>query len=71
MTAHPTVMDSSDLPARDVRLKAIPSTVMNVLFDVQNDLRKKAGRHVSMEKAFCRLVREYKELKQKEANESI
>ncbi len=67
MSAKSPLIDSSDLPPRDVRLKAIPSTVMNVLFDVQNDLRKKAGRHVSMEKAFCRLVREYKELKQKES----
>lgn len=45
---------------RDLRLKEIPSDVMDIIYDVQNELKKTAGRHVSMEKAFCRIVRAFK-----------
>jgi len=54
----------SSRPPRDLRLKEIPADVIDVIYDVQNELKKTAGRHVSLEKAFCRLVREFK--KQKE-----
>jgi hypothetical protein len=44
----------------------MPSEVMNIVWDRQNELKKIAGRHVSLEKTFCRIVREYRELKEKE-----
>ena len=47
---------------RDLRLKEIPFDVISEIYDMQNSMKKTAGRHVSIEKAFIRIVRNYREL---------
>lgn len=60
-------MSSKERPVSSHHLRDMPSEVMGIVWDRQNELKKIAGRHVSLEKTFCRIVREYRELKEKEA----
>ena len=62
---------SKDKPVSSHHLRDIPSEVMNTVYDRQNELKKIAGRHVSLEKTFCRIVREWREFKEKEGKKWI
>ncbi len=48
---------------KTLKLKEIPADVMAILYDRQNELKKIANGSVSMERTFCRILREYHDLK--------
>lgn len=55
-----------DPQVKSLHLRDLPIDVVGTIWDRQNELKRIAGRHVSQEKAFCRIVREYKEMKERE-----